>query len=75
MNQRTNRSLAGRISTLMFAGALLVSGAMGMSYGNSDPIENNLSRAQALKLAAPIGDSGDPNIRDMPVMLSNPGVR
>lgn len=58
-----------KLSRFVIAAALLavvgVSSASIVDRGEY----GNLTREQALKLARPLGNAGDPDIRDMPVVL------
>lgn len=59
-------SLKSTLSRLMLAGALVVGFTVAApSWDSSAPLANNFS---ARNLSAPLGDAGDPDIRDMPVL-------
>lgn len=59
-------SLKNTLSRLMLAGALVAGFAVATpSWDASQPTANNLS---SRNLSAPLGDAGDPDIGNMPVL-------
>lgn len=75
MNSFMTCSLTGRISHITCIIAFAVIFIIMTALGNSGPIENNFIGEQTPKFVAPVEDSGDANVRNLPIVLSRTGVR